>query len=235
VVKHFGMHHLVRNGAKASQVDYTLDPIQPEAVGKVETRDPAKATSTELRGLHICIDAGHGGKDMGGEAFGIQEKTIALAVSLMLRDLCEAAGAKVTMTRTTDVYPELDKRVEIANSCGCQLFLSVHANIAPNSNEVDGFEAFYNANSASGQSFAKSLVAAYDTFSQAPNRGAKKDPRGLRVLEKTKVTAVLFELGFLSNEAEGKRLAKKNYQQAMAKALFDGIVGEWSKKASVSR
>jgi len=235
VVKHFGMHHLVRNGVKASQVDYTLDPITPEAVGKVESREGVKATSTELRGLHICIDPGHGGKDMGGEAFGIQEKTIALDVSLMLRDLCEAAGAKVTMTRTTDVYPELDERVKVANTCGCVLFLSVHANIAPNSNEVNGFEAFYNGNSAAGQRFARNLVAAYDAHSEAPNRGAKKDPRGLRVLEKTKVTAVLFELGFLSNEAEGKRLAKKSVQQAMAKALFDGIVNEYSKKASVSR
>lgn len=235
VVKHFGMHHLVRNGVKAGSVDYTLAPITPDTTGEPAKTTPKLATSSELRGLHICIDPGHGGKDMGGAAFGIEEKTIALDVSLMLRDLCEAAGAKVTMTRTTDVYPDLDKRVEIANTCGCHLFLSIHANIAPNSNEVNGFEAFYNGNSAAGQRFARNLIAAFDAATEAPNRGAKKDPRGLRVLEKTKVTSVLFELGFLSNEAEGKRLAKKSVQQAMAKALWDGIVSEWSKKASVSR
>lgn len=235
VVKHFGMHHLVRNGVKAGSVDYTMDPITPSATAEPAKGTPKVATSSELRGLHICIDAGHGGKDMGGAAFGIEEKTIALAVSLMLRDLCEASGAKVTMTRTTDVYPSLDERVELANTCGCHLFLSIHANIAPNSDEVNGFEAFYNGNSAAGARFAKSLVASFDAATEAPNRGAKKDPRGLRVLEKTKVTSVLFELGFLSNEAEGKRLAQKSVQQAMAKALWDGIVSEWSKKASVSR
>lgn len=236
VAKHFGMHHLVRNGSKAGSVDYTMDPIVPDTASKTENpQTPKAAISSELRGLHICIDPGHGGKDMGGEAFGVQEKTIALNVSLMLRDLCEQSGAKVTMTRTTDVYPTLDDRVALANGCGCHLFISVHANIAPNSDQVSGFEAFYNGNSAEGQRFARSLIAAYAAHSNAPNRGAKKDPRGLRVLEKTKMTAVLFELGFLSNEAEGKRLSQKSNQQAMAKALWDGIVVEWSKKASVSR
>lgn len=234
VVKHFGMHHLVRNGVKAGRVEYSMDPIAPLPAGNVE-KDPARAVTSELRGLHICIDPGHGGKDMGGEAFGVQEKTIALEVSLMLKELCEASGAKVTMTRTTDVYPTLDERVQLANTCGCHLFLSVHANIAPNSSEVRGFEAFYNGNSAAGQRFARHLVDAFATVAESPNRGAKKDPRGLRVLEKTKVTSVLFELGFLSNESEGKRLSQKSHQKAMAKALWEGIVKEWNSKASVSR
>jgi len=234
VAKHFGMHHLVRGTTAPDTVDYTLEPIAP-VPGAASPSEPPKATGTELRGLTICIDPGHGGHDTGGQAFGLDEKTIALKVSMLLRDLCTGAGAKVIMTRETDVYPDLDKRVEIANTCGCDLFLSVHANIAPGNGEVDGFEAFYNGNSQAGARFAKSLIAAYDTVSGAPNRGAKKDPRGLRVLEKTKVTAVLFELGFLSNQAEGKRLASESYQKTMAKALFNGIVNEWSKKASVSR
>lgn len=234
VVKHFGMHHLVRSARRASNVEYELDPIKPAAAATPE-RQPVQATSTVLKGLTICIDPGHGGKDMGGEAFGISEKHLCLSVSLMLREHCEKAGAKVIMTRVSDVYPDLDRRVEIANTCGCDLFLSVHANIAPNNDQVTGFEAFYNANSASGQRFARNLCSAMDAATETENRGAKRDPRGLRVLEKTKVTAVLFELGFLSNKAEGKLLNTTEYQRVLAKGLYDGIVADWRSKASVSR
>ena len=232
VVKHFGMHHLVRGQRRASTVEYELPPIAP---GAAPAHTPAKATSNSLRGLTICIDPGHGGEQLGGDAHGLSEKTIVLLVSLRLRELCEAAGARVVMTRVTDIDLSLDRRCEIANTCGCDLFLSVHANIAPGNDPVTGFEAFYNPVSTNGARFAKNLCDAIDAVTDAPNRGAKRDPRGLRVLEKTKMPAVLFELGFLSNRAEGRRLNNPDYQKALAKGLLDGIVATWRQKASVSR
>lgn len=229
VVKHFGMHHLVRNSRKAPERAYELPAIAP-APSQVDT---PKVVSNELRGLNICIDPGHGAHNIGGQAFGVQEKVIALNVSLLLRDLCEAAGAKVVMTRTTDVFVELDERCDIANRAKCDLFLSIHANIAPGNNEVQGFEAFHHPDSRGGENFARRLIKAYDTITDSPNRGAKE--RVLRVVDKTRMPAVLFELGFLSNKEEGQRLAGKDYQKAMAKALYDGILDTWANKPTVSR
>jgi N-acetylmuramoyl-L-alanine amidase len=57
----------------------------------------------------------------------------------------------------------------------------------------------------------------------------------LRVVDKTRMPAVLFELGFLSNKEEGQRLAGKDYQKAMAKALYDGILDTWANKPTVSK
>jgi N-acetylmuramoyl-L-alanine amidase len=206
-----------------------MQPIAPSEVARPDT----PATSDELRGLNICIDPGHGAHNIGGRAFGVEEKVIALQVSLALRDKCQAAGAKVVMTRTTDVFIELDERCEIANRNRCDLFISIHANIAPNSSDVQGFEAFYHPNSRSGEAFARNLIASYDKMTDSPNRGAKE--RVLRVVDKTKMPAVLFELGFLSNREEGQRLASADYQKSMVQALFNGIVNTWAKKPAVSR
>ena len=227
VCKHFGRYDLVHEPKRAPIGDYQLDPIAP-TVSPAKT-DTVDATSTALKGLTICIDAGHGQSDPGGIGHGVQEKEVVLPVSIMLRDMCMAASANVIMTRVGDTYPDLDKRCELANKGKADLFISIHANISPSDESVTGFEIFYNKNSEPGGRFAQTLANAMDAVTDSPNRGAKKDPRGLRVLEKTKMTAVLVELGFLSNEGESKRLTQKGYQETLAKALFDGVVQTWTK------
>ena len=233
--KHFGRYDLVRGPKREPKAEYTLEPITPLPTEETPS-DTVKATSTLLKGLTICIDAGHGGKDPGGMGHGVQEKDVCLPVSLMLRDLCELASAKVVMTRTTDTYPELEERCQIANRAKCDLFVSIHANISPTDESVTGIEVFYNQNSEPGALFAKALAGSLHTATGANNRGAKKDPRGLRVLEKTNMTATLVELGFLSNAQEAKLLSQKAYQEKLAKALYEGVVATWTRnRASVSK
>jgi N-acetylmuramoyl-L-alanine amidase CwlD len=230
VCAHFGRHELLRNTRKSDTV------YKPDVASDTTPTPKATVTGTALKGLTICVDAGHGGKDVGGVGFGVYEKDVALNVALKLRELCQAEGAKVIMTRTGDTYPELEDRCTIANNAKADLFISIHANIAPNSDEVTGIEAFYNKNSEPGERFTKDLIAALDAATDCPNRGAKKDPRELRVLQKTKMTASLVELGFLSNENEAKLLATRAYQDKCAKALYEGIAKYWTKnRASVSK
>ena len=213
--QHVGRTDLVESTLSSNWLrKYDLEPI--EAPGQ-------KITSNRLRGLTICIDAGHGGKDPGGIGNGVQEKDVALPVALKLQELCEAAGATVIMTRTKDTYPSLDRRVAVANGARVDLFVSIHANIAPSSSEARGFEVFYNKKSAAGQKLAEAIVTAMDEATDSPNRGAKKDPRELRVLEQTTMTAVLVELGFLSNAGEARRLTQKSYQNDLAQAIFEGL------------
>lgn len=230
VAKRYGRSDLVR---RKSSAKYDLDPLTPPA----EARKPEKATSSALQGWTLCIDAGHGGKDPGGMANGVAEKDVCLAVALRLQKLCEAAGAKVHMTRTTDTYPDLDARCELANSKRCDLFISIHCNIAPYSDEVTGCEAFYNEESDSSRRLSIALVNAIVTQAGVADRGARKDTRGLRVLTKTSMPASLVELGFLSNAGEARKLNTAAMQDKMAKALFDGLVNYTARerKAVVSK
>lgn len=86
-------------------------------------------TSTERK---IVIDAGHGGKDCGTTSVeGVCEKTIVLEVAKFLSQELKDRGYTVFMTRSGDVYIDLRKRTEFANTRGADLFVSVHANSMP--------------------------------------------------------------------------------------------------------
>lgn len=92
----------------------------------------------------IVIDAGHGGKDVGaiGSA-GLQEKTVTLDIAKKLGKLIQTnMGIKVIYTRDEDVFVPLWKRTKIANDSGGKVFISIHANSAPGSPSVRGFETY---------------------------------------------------------------------------------------------
>lgn len=78
----------------------------------------------------IVLDAGHGGRDPGARGAFSNEKDITLAVVLRLGKIMADSlpSVKTIYTRTTDVYPSLKERHEIANQANGDLFISVHVN-----------------------------------------------------------------------------------------------------------
>lgn len=112
------------------------------AVAEKKSRPTKKTTISKIR--RIVVDPGHGGHDPGAVGLnGIQEKDVVLAIGLRLRDLFrEELGVDVVMTRSTDVFIPLEERTAIANKVGADLFLSVHANAAPNRSAA-GIETYY--------------------------------------------------------------------------------------------
>lgn len=79
--------------------------------------------------ITVVIDAGHGGKDPGATgAAKTLEKDITLASAILLRDLLRATGRyRVVLTRETDVFVTLERRVKIARDANAALFISLHA------------------------------------------------------------------------------------------------------------
>lgn len=92
----------------------------------------------------IVVDPGHGGHDPGAVGHsGLQEKDVVLSIGLKLREkLKEELGLDVVMTRSTDVFIPLEERTAIANKVNADLFVSIHANAAPNRNAA-GIETYY--------------------------------------------------------------------------------------------
>jgi len=83
----------------------------------------------------VVIDAGHGGRDPGATAASgsLTEKELTLALARELRDRLAARGrVRIALTRDDDHYLELDQRAAIARHLGASLFLSIHADSAPN-------------------------------------------------------------------------------------------------------
>lgn len=105
----------------------------------------------------ILIDAGHGGKDRGasaehdfnGKKATVVEKDINLKVAINLYNILRKnyPDKRILMTRTTDVYLDLEKRTDIANSVKLSeneavLYVSIHVN-ASLIESASGFEVWY--------------------------------------------------------------------------------------------
>ena len=91
----------------------------------------------------IVVDPGHGGKDPGASAFGLKEKDVVLKIGRKLAIiLAEKTGAKVILTRDSDVFLPLEERTAITNTQAADLFISLHINAHP-SQKVHGLETYY--------------------------------------------------------------------------------------------
>lgn len=85
-----------------------------------------------LHGRTIVVDAGHGGTAdtdsyRVGPA-GEREEWINLRVAHLLRDMLEARGAHVIMTRETDTAVALRERADMAVEAEADVFISIHHN-----------------------------------------------------------------------------------------------------------
>jgi N-acetylmuramoyl-L-alanine amidase len=123
-------------------------------------RPEAVPDSIPLR--RVVIDPGHGGQDSG--ALGptrLQEKAVALAVALRLKEALESRGVEVVMTRTSDRFVPLPQRSEIANRSRADLFLSIHCNACP-SGRASGAETYTLSPAVTDVDRARKAAARHD-------------------------------------------------------------------------
>lgn len=85
-----------------------------------------------LSGKIICIDPGHGGSAATDSyrqgPTGEREEWIDLRVGLLLKEILEGKGAKVLMTRSSDVPFPLAERSKMAVENNADFFISIHHN-----------------------------------------------------------------------------------------------------------
>jgi N-acetylmuramoyl-L-alanine amidase len=210
------------------------------------------ATPTEFR---IVLDAGHGGWDLGtvGKK-GLLEKDLVLDIVERLGQLIETnLDAKVVYTRQDDSYLPLEKRAEIANLAGADLFLSVHANYSdlstargvetyytntyssirartdgddPQLKQVDWTGVDIRAKVTDSRRFAADVQQSLYSGLAARNPDIRN--RGVKkaeyvVLTGTQMPAVLAEVSFVSSPADEDKLRSADYRQQIAEALYKGV------------
>jgi len=197
----------------------------------------------------IAIDPGHGGVDNGtsNKKLGLLEKTLALDVAGRLGKLLRTDGYQVVFTRETDTKVELPIRAATANISGADLFVSIHFNSLSPDSKTSGMELFTFApatiratdnwgakvvevenESSPGNRFdhwnsvlAFAMQREVLTNLKIFDRGKKFAHWG--VLRPLNCPGILIEPGFLSNEAEAKKIATPEYRQEIAEAIAKGI------------
>lgn len=112
----------------AARFEAVARSAQPVAEGRETPVAPP-----EPGGPVIVIDPGHGGVDPGAVTqSGLEEKAVTLAFAKRLAERLQTIdGLTVRLTRGDDRFLSLNRRIRIARAYGADLFLSIHADAAP--------------------------------------------------------------------------------------------------------
>ena len=166
----------------------------------------------------VVIDAGHGGHDVGGQWGRVYEKHLALDTSVRLEKHLKRMGYRTVMTRRGDYFLTLPQRCQIANRYRNAIFVSVHYNYTWKQ-DVSGLETFYF--NSEGQKIANHVQNRMIRYTRSVDRNEKFSR--FYVIRNTKMPSILVEGGFVSNEAERKRMKSARFREALARAIADGI------------
>ncbi|MFA4967332.1 MAG: N-acetylmuramoyl-L-alanine amidase [Candidatus Margulisiibacteriota bacterium] len=190
---------------------------------KAKAKDKEKVKLTKkypLRGKIIVVDPGHGGNDPGAMGpGGVWEKEINLKTARYLASYLRSYGAKVYMTRTTDVRHKLKEIVDFANSVNGDIYLGVHFNSMDNP-KISGTETHYYT--------PQSYRLAEDVHKKLLS-GIRREDRGimrtmLYTVHHSTMPAILVEPVYMTHFQDGLLIKSKSFQKEVARDIALGVV-----------
>ena len=183
-----------------------------------------------LKGKTVVVDPGHGGSDPGAIGLlGTREKQLNLSLAMQVKAVLEKAGAKVLMTRETDIdvfgpkatdREELWARVKVANFNQADIFISIHHNASAN-RDSRGTSTYYYQKTTYDMMLAKDIQGAMLQSGSLADVGVRQ--ANFFVIKNATMPAALLEVGFISNPQEEQLLGNQTFQQKMAQAIVLGI------------
>ena len=187
-------------------------------------------SSNVLADKLIVVDPGHG-VDPGaiGPVLGVTDAEVGLEVGLKLRDLLEAQGATVIMTRENDARVPLNDRPALANQVEADLFISIHGN-ANNNATKRGIETYYYAPSTNAHLYAQNVVRSSlaqqvsDALGMVTGQPSEVRKANYAVLRENNHPSILVETGYLSNAEDEALLATDTYRRQLAEGIFIGVL-----------
>ena len=176
----------------------------------------------------LAVDPGHGGRDPGAVAGGLQEKDITLDIAKRLgAELTGQASILLTRTEDAELGPteksDLWGRCHKANSWGADFFLSIHCN-AFTDPAAHGVETWVVQGAYPSTRQTASIIQQKLSALGFADRGVKEDGNEPKyILRQTTMSAALVETGFLTNPEDRAKLAQPEFRQRIAEALADAI------------
>ena len=188
------------------------------------------ASAFENDKIRIYIDQGHNPTNYhntGAEGNGLYEQDITSNIGCQLADMLRNDGRfEVLLSRPdkdtvlgSDVLSSLQARVNDAAEFNADYFISLHINSFTN-DAANGIEVFF-ADDNESYSFGRSLLQGMVSSTSLNNRGMKPSSE-LYVLENSNMTAVLLEMGFISNSGDAQLLSES--PELFAEGIYNGVV-----------
>ncbi|RKP56997.1 AMIN domain-containing protein [Cohnella endophytica] len=184
-----------------------------------EFRINLKQPTPDKSKFTVVLDAGHGGSDPGAISITKRpEKEFNLSVILKVQAILALDDRiKIVMTRTSDTFPSLADRYNLANSVNADLFLSVHANSYTAA--TNGTETYYTREDS--KAFANLMHSVFAPATGLKDNGVRQ--KSLAVTRETKMPAILLEVGYLSSKIDEPQLWTDALQNRVAEAIAKGI------------
>ncbi|MCI8610873.1 MAG: hypothetical protein HFE66_02990 [Clostridiales bacterium] len=190
----------------------------------------------------LVIDPGHGGEDGGcSSSDGLLEKELNLSIAKDVSAILNAAGYPAVLTRTEDtllydmygdrtdykgykkIY-DLKNRMRFTEETEAKYFVSIHMNKFPDP-QYSGLQVYYSPNDPGSVQMADMIQNYVQKYIQPENdRQTKKSNKGIYLLHRMKIPAVLVECGFLSNTEEATLLSDASYRKTLSLGIACAIM-----------
>ncbi len=213
----------------------SANDLETTIYANANTSDFARTYASKLekcKNYVVCLDAGHGGTDIGAEGTtGKYEKEDTLQLSLLIKEYLESAGVKVVMTRKSDKTVSLEDRRNIAEDCGADLLLSIHRNIYVGAEDINGIEAWIsNTRPENATNISKKILQCIeDGVSGVKNRGVKwgtmDNVNENYGVNRVSMASLILEVGFMSSDHDNRLFERylDEYAKGIAKGVLDCI------------
>lgn len=177
---------------------------------------------TMLKNKIIGLDFGHGGKDSGALGFGKKEKDFNLEIGKLVANNPMLKECKIVLSRDSDIYVSLEKRVEIFKANKCDIVISIHGNSFTNSN-VSGLETLTKGGYR-GKILANTIQDSIMELGLFRDRKVKVRDNLyiLNNLHRANIPCALIEIGFISNYGDNKTMhtRQKEISESIVKAIY---------------
>lgn len=183
---------------------------------------------------------GHGIPDGGASSEdGVLESVLNLEIAKKLEALLIDKGFDVIMTRKDDnniageelqnaslreiKRGDIANRIKIINNSNAKALISIHMNKFDDS-KYSGWQTFYSENSSNGKRLAEEIQMSIKKETGIENKRTALKISNIKIIDESKMPAIIVECGFLSNKNECDLLQDEIYQEKIARGILNGIV-----------
>jgi N-acetylmuramoyl-L-alanine amidase len=187
-----------------------------------------RRSGPSLAGKVIVIDPGHGGRDRGRSAHGLEEVWLAEDVAARIEGRLAAVGVAAFLTRgrlaATEEPPTEVERATLANDALADLVVSLHAD-AHHTAEANGAATFFYGNDAwqSGVGATLADLMLRELVARTDLQSCGAHAKTWDLLRYTRMPAVRLELGYLSHRGDAGRLADPMFRDVVAEAVLAAV------------
>ncbi|HEU4674721.1 MAG TPA: N-acetylmuramoyl-L-alanine amidase [Motilibacteraceae bacterium] len=179
-----------------------------------------------LHGKVVVVDPGHGERDRGVVANGLEEAAIVEDLAARLVGRLTATGVLAFLTRGSEMALPDSERAAFANAAEADLLVSLHTDGSPSA-AANGVATYfyghdgYGHSSALGERLAELVQA--EVVGRTDLLDGRTHAKTWELLRRTRMPAVRVEIGYLTHPGDAARLADSGFRDTVAEALASAV------------